>query len=242
MTSLSPADTVQFMLNPSNLRYLVEFCRNDAGGIMTDMVRARFKEAALLEELGLFYQAPVSPRTGEFPIDWMAYQIGLFDNGGDQRDKRGRERTTKTRFAFDIKVWAGPDPSFRANPDWQATCAFWTRNFALSHVGKLAKRGSLTPDCVVECLAALENIDDDWLFGIPLKRGAGSGSRYMSDHMCLLHLENDSPVSCIVSVGSAVFSIDEFSTTDPSGKPLTKAIGAARISRTPLPYWETQTL
>lgn len=234
-------DTVQSMLDPTNLQRLVDFCRDDADGIMADMVRARFREAGLLEALGLVYQPPAPTRSAGFPLDWAAYQVGLFDNG-DQRDKRGRPFATKTRFAFNIKVWAGPDPNFREISHWQATCNFWTRSFALKHVAKLAKRGSISPEFVEGCVAFLEAMDEHWRFGIPFQRNVGSGTRYDDEHFCAIELAEGRPKRATVFVHHTGFQIDEFTQHDPSGKPLSKVIGAARISRVSLPFWETQSL
>ena len=235
------ADPIAVLLDPTNLRRLVDFCREDADGIMAEMVRARFGEAGLLDSLSLAYRAPAPSRAAEFPLDWAAYQIGLFDNG-EQRDKRGRALATKTQFAFNIKVWAGPDPKFRERAHWQATCNFWTRSFALKHVATLAKRKSISSDFAEVCMLFLDAIDDQSRFGIPFKRSAGSGTRYDNEHFCAIELEEARPIRATVFVHRTGFQIDQFSQHDPSGKPLIKAIGAARISRTPLPFWETQCL
>ena len=235
------ADPVAVLLDPANLRRLVDFCRDDADGIMADMVRARLRESGLLEELGLVYQPPAPTRTEGFPLDWTAYQIGLFDNG-EQRDKRGRALATRTQFAFDIRVWAGPDPNFRGSPDWQATCNFWTRSFALKHVPKLAKRKSISQEFADACIPFLDNMDEHMRFGIPFQRGIGSGTRYDDEHFCAIELVGARPHRATVFVHRADFQIDEFSQLDPSGKPLTTVIGAARISRVSLPFWETQSL
>lgn len=240
-TPTLPAEAVAVLIDSSNLRHLTSFCHDDADGIMADMVRARFSEAGLLEALGLVYQAPTPTRAAGFPLDWTAYQVGLFDNG-DQRDRRGRALATRTQYAFDIKVWAGPDPNFRERAHWQATCNFWTRSFALKHVAKLAKRGSISPEFLEACVAFLEEADDQWRFGIPLQRTVGSGSRYDDEHFCAIELAGARPDRAMVCAHRTAFQIEEFAQSDPSGKPLTKAIGAARISRSPLPFWETQCL
>ena len=242
--SLTGANAVSFMLDSSRLTALAALCRDDSDGHMAEMVRARFEAAGLLSALNLIYSSPVpasSPRSGECPVDWTAYQIGVFDNG-DQNDKRGRPRTTKTRFAFDIKVWTGADPNFRSGPDWQATCNFWSRGFARTHVGKLKARGSISEETAVDCLTLIEGLDDQWLFGIPFKRAVGSGTRYSDGHVCAIEVVEGRPQRAAVYASGTPISITGFVDADPSGRPLTRAIGAARISRTPLPYWETQTL
>ena len=109
-------------------------------------------------------------------------------------------------------------------------------------MAKLKSRGSLSAEFAVTCITVLDAIDDDWLFGIPFQRRVGSGTRYGDDHFCMIRLSEGRPGDATIYVNGITIMIDEFSKVDPSGGALTKVIGAARISRTPLPHWETQTL
>lgn len=240
-TSAEGDTTLEIILNPEILTLLARVCNGDTTGETAEQVRGRFAAAGLLEALRLEYQPPPKVPSTEFPEAWTAYQIGLFDNG-DQRDSRNREKSTKTRFAFDIKVWTGTNPDFRSAPDWNSTCNLWTRQFARKHFDKLATRGAISAKFAQFCIEAVNGTDDSWLLGIPFKRTVRTGSKYGDGHLCMLKVVDGCASMAAFVVGNVDFIVDNFVNTDPSGKALTNVIGAARVSRISLPHWETQTV
>ena len=202
-------------------------------------------EAKIIDEIPVSTLDPCR----DFPANWTATQIAIFDNGEPVADKRKRPTIQRTsmRYGGNIKVWTSDQINFgsKSSVAWAKNFYLWDHTIAVRVAEELMKEGYVD-QATVELMRELVNeYGDGAHYAIPLLKIMGAGSRWMRKHIIMVGFdETGMPDRAGVITPDTEFQTNEFADEMANGSSFTGGVIAqARVARNPaFGAWATQLL
>lgn len=225
---------------PKNIRALVAEIAAQRDGHRenyTQNILTELHKADLIPENPRWY----FPQQGEvFPSDWLAFEVGLFDNGAEvaSRDNRDRIRTSQTRFAATIKFHCGQASSFdpRRRPSHEFGVSFFAARDAEIALNLISKKIGCGGRRLTGMAADMIQKHGGDLVGVLRVKRKGKLAHYLRDYIVGLRIDNEVPSAMVVfqrgTTGDIVSVVGgEFTDSYAGGRPLpAKVAGVMRVA------------